>query len=234
MPFTSQAPDGVWTQPWFDACEEATITMVDAFYAGKSTSKAYAKDMIQRIVKFELKTFGFHRDTNAAQIADTINRYFPWEARVVKNPTLEDIKTELNAGRPVIIPVHGRALRNPYFRNGGPDYHTVVIAGYDDEKTQFIVQEPGTRHGQDFRYSYDTLLAATHDFLPLGRTRFGERVAIFTMKQLSNSDEIDADNDGLTKAEELRYGTVLWLYDSDGDGFSDGEEVKTGHSPTRK
>ena len=203
-------------------------------YAGKSTSKAYAKDMIQRIVKFELKTFGFHRDTNAAQIADTINRYFPWEARVVKNPTLEDIKTELNAGRPVIIPVHGRALRNPYFRNGGPDYHTVVIAGYDDGKTQFIVQEPGTRHGQDFRYSYDTLLAATHDFLPLGRTRFGERVAIFTMKQLSNSDEIDADNDGLTKAEELRYGTVLWLYDSDGDGFSDGEEVKTGHSPTRK
>jgi hypothetical protein len=94
VPFTSQAPDGIWSQPWLDACEEASITMVDAFYAGKNIDTTYAKSMIQRIVRLEMKTLGVHRDTNAAQIIEIINSFFPWEARIINNPTLEQIKNE--------------------------------------------------------------------------------------------------------------------------------------------
>ena len=30
----------------------------------------------------------------------------------------------------------------------------------------------------------------------------------------------------------MKYGTILWLTDSDGDGYLDGEEVSNGFSPT--
>ena len=234
VPFTVQAPDAIWQDPWDDACEEATIAMVDAFYARKQMSKFYAKEMMLRLIRLEKKLFGFYKDTRASEIAEIMNRYFPWEAQVVARPTLRDIQRELDEGRPVIVPVHGRSLKNPYFRNGGPDYHTVVISGYDDEKKEFIAQEPGTKRGKDFRYPYDRLLGAMHDFMPNGRTRYGEPVAIFTSRQITASRFIDGDNDGLTKADELNYGTVLWLADSDGDGVSDGDEVERGFSPTKR
>ncbi len=234
VPFTPQAPDGIWMDPWEDACEEATIAMVDAFYAQKLITKDYAKNMIRRIIRLEMNLLGFHKDTNADQIVSTINNYFPWEARVVTNPTIEQIKAEIDAGQPMIVPVHGRSLKNPYFRNGGPDYHTIVIAGYDDGKKEFIVEEPGTRRGLDFRYPYDRIMNAMHDFLPRGRTRFGKPVAIFTQNRAVESRALDGDRDGLSKMMELLYGSILWLSDSDGDGLGDGDEVRTGLSPTKK
>ncbi len=42
-----------------------------------------------------------------------------------------------------------------------------------------------------------------------------------------SSDDDDDDNDGLTNAEERRYGTDPHNPDTDGDGLSDGLEVKT-------
>ncbi|PIR59532.1 MAG: hypothetical protein COU68_05085, partial [Candidatus Pacebacteria bacterium CG10_big_fil_rev_8_21_14_0_10_45_6] len=32
--------------------------------------------------------------------------------------------------------------------------------------------------------------------------------------------------------DELVHGSILWLTDSDGDGFTDGEEITFGYSPT--
>lgn len=42
---------------------------------------------------------------------------------------------------------------------------------------------------------------------------------------------VDADNDGLTNAEEKKYGTDPLNPDTDGDGYKDGEEVKAGYNP---
>lgn len=36
VPFTSQSPDGNWKQPWQDACEEASIFMVNRLYIKKN------------------------------------------------------------------------------------------------------------------------------------------------------------------------------------------------------
>ncbi|MBI2098899.1 hypothetical protein HYT45_00600 [Candidatus Uhrbacteria bacterium] len=41
----------------------------------------------------------------------------------------------------------------------------------------------------------------------------------------------DDDGDGLTNAEEARYGTNPNNPDTDGDGFKDGDEVKAGYNP---
>lgn len=235
VPFTAQAPYGDWRQPWQDACEETVIAMVD-FYYREFTDRRIPADQgakaIQHAYRLKTNTFGWSLDEDANKIAALINSYYAWEAVAVENPTVDDIKKEIDEGRPVILPAYGRALRNPYFRAGGPDYHTVVISGYDDEQKMFITQEPGTRYGLDFRYSYDRLTDAMHDFVPGKQTQTGRRVAIFTRPDLLESALTDGDADGLAKAEEIRHGTILWLKDSDGDGYLDGEEVQAGYMPT--
>lgn len=235
VPFTSQAPYGYWGQPWQDTCEETAILMVDSFYNNKKLSdKSVAKQEILRVLKIKTNAYGKSLDENAEQMAKLINDFLIWEATVVENPTLEQIKLQIDASQPVIIPAYGKALKNPRFRNGGPEFHTIVISGYDDDKKQFITQEPGTSYGLDFRYDYDTLMNAIHDFLPNKQTKNGRKAVIFTSKNLKTSADADGDKDGLTKTDELKYGTITWLKDSDGDGYSDGLEVAHGFSPTKK
>lgn len=43
---------------------------------------------------------------------------------------------------------------------------------------------------------------------------------------------VDTDKDGLTDAEEARYKTDPLVSDTDGDGYSDGAEVKGGYNPS--
>jgi thrombospondin type 3 repeat protein len=43
---------------------------------------------------------------------------------------------------------------------------------------------------------------------------------------------VDSDNDGLLDTDETQvYGTNPWVYDTDGDGVGDGQEVYNGTSP---
>lgn len=235
VPFTPQAPEGNWNQPWQDACEETSITMIDAFYAGKDALTVHeAKDKIMRAYRIKTNAFGYSLDEPAAKMVELINRYYPWEARAVERPTIAAMQAELDAGRPMILPAHGTELENPNFRSPLLDYHVIVLTGYDDETEEFISHDPGTSNGLDFRYSYDTIEAAMHDFEP-GNMPRAKKVAIFTSPVISEvSAYTDGDGDSLTKAEELLYGTVLWLSDSDGDKFSDGTEAKAGYSPIRQ
>ena len=46
------------------------------------------------------------------------------------------------------------------------------------------------------------------------------------------TEETDSDNDGLTDIEEYKvYGTDPKKADTDGDGYSDGDEIKNGYNP---
>ncbi len=46
-------------------------------------------------------------------------------------------------------------------------------------------------------------------------------------------EQEDFDKDGLTNLEEKVRGTDPYLVDTDRDGFSDGDEIKTGYDPTK-
>ncbi len=200
IPFTAQAPLGQWsTQPWADACEESVTIMVNHFYNGNNSSKlstSVAMSDMNKIVTIENRLFGFNKDTNAEQMAEVINQYLPYRATVIPYPSLKDIKGELDAGRPVIALTTGKALKNPHFRGSGPDYHTLVIKGYDDATESFITLEPGTTRGLDYRYSYDTLMNALHDFVPGGKTAEGVPVVLFTdLPALENGTLVKLWND---------------------------------------
>lgn len=231
VPFTPQAPDGRWVQPWQDFCEEASILMVDQYYQQQTLDKAKAKKLLLHIFDIKNKTYGKSLDESAEKMTDLINKFLPFEAIIIENPTIEQIKEQIDLAQPVIIPVSGKDLHNPRFRNGGPRYHVLVISGYDDEKQQFITQEPGTKVGLDFRYPYGTILNAIHDLVPSGDIREGAKRAIFTKRAIDTSGALDGDQDGLTKAQELALGTFLTKKDTDDDGFSDGEEVDNSYSP---
>lgn len=180
--FTSQAPERVWREPWLNACEEASITMVHAYYMGMDETFTIQKAKTSLLETFRIKNknFGMSFDEGTATIASLIDNFYPWEAKLQENPTLDQIKKQLDLQRPVIVPVYGKALLNPHFVNGGPIYHTIVLSGYDDEKQQFITEEPGTRFGDNYRYSYTTILSTIHDYIPGKKIQFTQPVVIFT------------------------------------------------------
>jgi len=75
---------------------------------------------------------------------------------------VEDIKRQLVAGRPVIVPSAGRLLGNPFYNQPGPIYHMLVLRGYT--KTKFITNDPGTRRGEGYQYSFDVVMQAMRDW----------------------------------------------------------------------
>lgn len=232
VPFTPQSPYYNWVQPWEDACEETVISMVDVYYRQKQyAGQADAAAHISHIMAIKEQYYGYSLDEDVGKMTDLINNFLSWEAHVVENPSIEQIKAEVQAARPVIMPTAGKALVNPRFRNGGPPYHTIVISGFDDETGEFITQEPGTRYGEDFRYSYDVIMDAMHDFTSRATMASAPKRAIFTSANLSHSASIDADDDGLDKVTELRLGTKPYNADSDQDSYPDGLEVSAGYSP---
>lgn len=158
VPFLCQAPQGDWSQPWQDACEEASILMAVGFHNGKQE--------ILNLVNFQVKNMGGHFDLNAKQVAQLIKAYYIYNnVKVCEDVSIADIKEELAKGNLIIAPLAGRLLNNPYFTPPGPVYHMVLVKGYDDRTGEFITNDPGTRRGRNFRYNYDVFYNALHDWL---------------------------------------------------------------------
>lgn len=159
--FVSQAPEKNWEQPWQDACEEAVLLMFDAYYKGYNLSPLFARDEILKMVAWE-ENRGWGYDIDAEQIKTMAAEYFKLDLKIVENPTIEQIKEFIIAEKPVYIVASGKDLPNPHFQNGGPDYHALIIKGYDEEN--FITNDPGTQFGEGFKYKYNDLINAIHDW----------------------------------------------------------------------
>lgn len=165
VPFTSQAPHADWNLPYQEACEEASAYMVSEYFKGTPSGKIdpdVADTAILDVVAFQEDFFGFYLDTTAHETAQFIDFYYGLHAQVIENPTVDQIKTEIAAGRPVIVPAAGRELGNPNFLGLGPLYHMFVIRGYTED--QFITNDPGTRNGEGFVYDIDVVMDAIGDW----------------------------------------------------------------------
>ena len=79
---------------------------------------------------------------------------------IIRNYSIYDLKSYISSGLPVVTPTDGQLLGNPNFRGDGPEYHMLVITGYDDQKGIFITNDPGTKNGEKYTYKYQTLLDA--------------------------------------------------------------------------
>lgn len=166
IPFVSQAPHQVWDADHEEFCEEATVLMVASYIRGDRsvTNPDVAEVALQKIKAYEMATFGYFKDTTAAETARIIREHFGIKkVEVVYNPTEKQIKSWVAAGRAVIVPAAGRKLGNPNFKAPGPLYHMLVVKGYTANGT-FITNDPGTRKGADYLYSASVIMNAMHDW----------------------------------------------------------------------
>lgn len=163
VPFSSQAPESDWSEPYQNACEETASLMVAKYYQKEALTPAIAKQEILDLVAWENKTFGYYEDTTAAETAQLLRDYYGFKrVDVAYDPSLEDIKAQIIAGRPVIIPASGQMLKNPNFKQPGPIYHMLVIKGLT-KTGDFITNDNGTRKGNNYIYGSEILYAAIHD-----------------------------------------------------------------------
>ena len=82
--------------------------------------------------------------------------YGQTDVRVLRDVTPDDLKRELAAGRPVIVPAIAAPLKNPRYREQG--YHMFVLVGYTADR--FIANDNGTTWGENYPYPYDDLMEA--------------------------------------------------------------------------
>lgn len=163
VPFTTQSPDAKWTEQDEESCEEASALIVHYYWQHKTFTTAIAKQELQAIVDFENVHYGKYKDTTAEQTAQFIKDIWGYKRVEVKyDITMDDIKREVAAGRPVILPAAGRMLGNPNFKSPGPLYHMLVVRGWTDD--MIITNDPGTRKGEGYQYQPDVLYNAIHDW----------------------------------------------------------------------
>lgn len=164
VPFASQAPFGVWDALHEDACEEAAVIIAHNYVKKLPLDNQIMEDGLQSMIAWEeAQGFGLSITMEKVQI---VAREFlgNTNTRLIDNPTIEDLKKELSAGNPIVVPAAGRDLGNPYFSGLGPIYHMYTLIGYDDARKEFITNDPGTKRGAKYRYSYDTVINTMHDW----------------------------------------------------------------------
>lgn len=172
VPFTAQAPLAEWNDlRQQEGCEEASVLMAMAWVRNQSSIiPDIAKQEILAMSDFQERLWGEYVDTSAL---DTYNRlfkaYFNYSnVEYRENITTNDIKVALSEGHIVLVTIDGKAINNPYFLNGGPERHMIVVTGYDQLRAEFITNEPGTKRGHNYRYSQAVLERSLRDY-PSGR-----------------------------------------------------------------
>ncbi len=165
VPFTPQAPTANWDEEHNEACEEASALMAAAYLLGDTRAKmpaAEAEAELTKLFNWERSHFGYSLDTTTAETAEMIRLYYHLKAEVISNYTEKDIKDAINANKVVIVSVNGQLIGNPYYKQPGPIYHMLVVRGYTS--TQLITNDPGTRNGENYKYSFSTLRNAAADW----------------------------------------------------------------------
>ena len=163
VPFTSQAPFGKWDEYHEEACEEASLAMLEYYLTGQKLTPEIAEKEIQNLIKFQIKNYGDYKDTNVKETIKLAQDFYGIKnLKVIYDFSVEDLKKYLTKEKPIIIPAAGRKLGNPYFTQPGPLYHNLVLVGYDGDI--IITNDPGTKRGEGYKYNINALYNAIHDF----------------------------------------------------------------------
>lgn len=159
VPFTPQAPTANWDELHNEACEEASAIMANAYFSQiKSLPPAAVEAEISKLTSWQNENFGYHLSIDNKELVRMIEANYELEAEIV--PITETtIKRALADNKLVIWPGNGQIIGNPYYTQPGPIYHMMLITGYNEQG--LIANDPGTKRGQDYQYSYQTLYDAT-------------------------------------------------------------------------
>jgi hypothetical protein len=177
VPFLLQAPNQNWDMPYQEACEEASLLMVQNFLGGRTTDFAPAEGdkLLLNLISYETNA-GDPPDVTLRRIGEIAQARYGLHPVLKTVSSMEPVKNAIANGYPVILPASGKALKNPNFHNGGPPYHMLVAKGYLSDG-RILTNDPGTRKGKNFVYEPTVLLGAIHDWND-GDVPQGEKVVL--------------------------------------------------------
>lgn len=177
VPFVPQAPLKIWDEIHEDTCEEASFIMLKAYVDDESLTDVNEMDRrLLAAVEWQNETYGDFKSSSAARTAEIMREHLGMKnVRVLPVTDILDVKRQIAAGHPVILPAAGKLLFNPNFKNGGPLYHMLVAKGYTTSTV--ITNDPGTRLGADYAYADEVLWNALHDWNG-GDVESGDKVMI--------------------------------------------------------
>jgi len=162
VPFTAQASTGKWYDLHNEACEEASVIMAWAYFNNiTSLPPAVVEREIQKLTEWQQTNYGYYLSITTPETARMIRDVYGLKTEIT-TMSQDVIKEALAEDKLVILPAQGQLLNNPNFTPPGPPYHMLVITGWDS--THFITNDPGTRNGSKYRYTYETLYDATGNY----------------------------------------------------------------------
>lgn len=135
-----------------ESCEEAAVLQAYLYENNKAISKEQANEEILKMIDWQKRNFGTHKDLYADELKEFIIKYYNLqedEVAIIFDASLEDIKKKISKNHPVIVPITGEILNNPYYPY--PGYHMLIVIGYSEDR--IITNDNGTRRGAN--YSYD-------------------------------------------------------------------------------
>ncbi len=191
IPFTSQAPTANWDELHNEACEEASAIMASEYFSSFLSSPGepalsadrrriqersyqnntdntlldpkFVEQEITKLTDWQQKTFGYHLSISTEETAQMIKEVYGLSTEIKTDYTETDLKQALVDRKLILFPANGRLLNNPYYKRTGPLYHMLVIKGYDS-KGNFITNDPGTKRGFNYPYTFHTLYEANGNY----------------------------------------------------------------------
>jgi len=173
------------------ASQRFDTVIIGAGVAGLGAAALLAKDFGQRVLVLERAPFIGGRTLSYVGQGNTVTADgVEMDAEAFRKslafahcylgkctPSIEEMKRVLANDGVLILPMDGQVLENPYYTEPGPERHMLVVVGYDDATEEFITNDPGTRRGAEFRYSYENIFIAMRDYPT------GDVLAIETLKK---------------------------------------------------
>lgn len=159
VPYTVQAPFADW-KTHDESCEEAAVLMYHYFLSGdkREVLDQYRADAeLKNMKTWQVQNLGKEPDLTIEELGRFTKNYYGYKYEVKKNITAENIKREIAAGRPVMVPVMTHALKNPHY-NVNDSYHILLIKGYDEAGV--ITNDAGVKEGKSWHYTWDILWQA--------------------------------------------------------------------------
>ncbi len=162
VPFVCQAPfqtEANWVHHE-ESCEEAAFLQAHYYIQGiTDPDPTESNRIILDMIAWQEKNFDEHKDIYANDLKNFINGYYDYpleDIEIIYDASITDIKKAVSAGYPIIVPIMGDILKNPYYPY--PGYHMLTVIGYTPDK--IITNDVGTRRGKDFSYTYEVFMEA--------------------------------------------------------------------------
>lgn len=164
VPFICQAP--LQTEENWKlheaSCEEAAVLQAYLFETNSQMTRQQANEEILKMIEWEIQNFGEHKDLYADDLKKFITGYYkidPSKISIIYDASLEDIRQNIREDHPVIVPIMGETLKNPYYPY--PGYHMLTATGFTEDT--IITNDNGTRRGEKYEYKNEIFLKAMNE-----------------------------------------------------------------------